>query len=89
MTSGSIPATPADRDDVVQILLTVIGNLATRIDAQEPETTEEQELYLKQVRTLGQLAGQYRLLTRDTDIDEMQDELELLQQTDAVQSEDR
>jgi hypothetical protein len=88
MTTNS-PIDPENRDDVIQILLRVIGDLAMRIDNQNPETTDEHQLYLDQVRTLGQLAGQYRLLSRDTELDEMQDKLELLQETNAVQSEDR
>ena len=86
MTAGSPPASPESRDDVVQILLGVIGTLATRIDQHEPQTPEEHQLYLTQVRTLGKLAGQYRLLTRDTDVDEMHDQLELLQEAEAVRS---
>ena len=89
MTTGSTSTAPEDRDDVVQLLLGIIGDLKMRIDRLDPETTEDDRLYLEHVRTLGQLAGQYRLLTRDTDIDEMQDRLELLQEAEAIQSGDR
>jgi hypothetical protein len=88
MTTGSLTA-PENRDDVIQILLRVIGDLAMRIDNQNPESTDEHQLYLDQVRTLAQLAGQYRLLTRDTELDEIQDDLELLREAKEVRSEDR
>jgi hypothetical protein len=79
MSSRSSEQVPETRDDVVEILLHTIGMLERSIAEQVPETPAEHRRYLEQVRTLGQLAGQYRLLTRDTDVDEMQDQLELLQ----------
>lgn len=84
MRSTSPESTPETRDDVVEILLHTIGTLERSIDQQVPETPAEQRWYLEQVRTLGQLAGQYRLLTRDTDVDEMQDQLELLQRAHRI-----
>jgi predicted transcriptional regulator len=84
MRSRSSEQVPETRDDVVEILLDTIGMLERSIAEQVPETPAEHRQYLEEVRTLGQLAGQYRLLTRDTDVDEMQDQLELLQRAHEI-----
>jgi hypothetical protein len=77
MRSPASEQVPETRDDVVEILLDTIGVLKQSIAQQVPETPAEHRRYLEEVRTFGQLAEQYRLLTRDTDVDEMQDQLEL------------
>lgn len=69
---------------VVEFLLDTIGTLERSIAEQVPGTPAEHRRYLEEVRTLGQLAGQYRLLTRDSDVDEMQDQLELLQRAHEI-----
>jgi hypothetical protein len=84
MRSRSSEQVPETRDDVVEILLDTIGMLKRSIAEQVPETPAEHRRDLEQVRTLGQLAGQCRLLTRDTDVDERQDQLELLQRAHEI-----
>ncbi|WP_306059979.1 hypothetical protein [Natronococcus wangiae] len=53
-----------------------------RIETAEAESPDVQELQIKWIRALGYLAGQYRKLLKDEDLDEMAEELELLQAED-------
>ncbi len=67
--------------------------LATRIDSIDDrvatlmyaEETDERIL-IRWIRTQGYLAGQYRKLMKDTDIDEIQDDLELLKDVTKVEN---
>lgn len=67
-----------DRDAVLDMLADTMAALQERIDAAEPEADDDEELHLKRVHELGYLANQYRKLQRDTDLDEMSAELELV-----------
>jgi len=81
MTPGSdeTAAELTERDDVLASLAETMAEVRERIDPSAATTPEEQELQIKWVRAHGYLAGQYRMLKRDTDLDEMEDELELLE----------
>ena len=78
----------SDRDEILGILSQNIQFIHGHLQAMDLESTEDQELAIKWMRTLGSLAGQYRLLTKDTDLDEMESDLELLQAAKEVQSDD-
>lgn len=69
---------PPDRDDVLAMLGETMQDVRERIEASDPQTPEEERLLIRWVRTEGYLAGQWRRLKADTDIDEMEDKLELL-----------
>lgn len=67
-----------DREEVLSILEDAIHDVRNRTKEREVETAEDEQMLIKWYRTLGTLSGQYRMLQRDTDIDEMEAELELL-----------
>lgn len=77
---------PSGRDDVLGILSETMDVVGDRIDASDPETAKEERLLIQWVRAQGYLAGQYRKLKADIDIDEMEDSLELLEQAQDLRS---
>ena len=56
-----------------------MDNLQRAIETATPETPEEQRLQLRRYHELGYLANQYRKLQHDTDLDEMAQRMELLE----------
>ena len=78
-----------EREEVLSILADNIRAVDDRIDAREFKDADDEQLQIRWVRTLGYLSGQYRKLMKDTDIDEMEDELELLQKATDVTEDDR
>ena len=56
-----------------------MDDLSRAIEAADPTTPEEERLQLRRYHELGYLANQYRKLKRDTDLDEMDDRLALLE----------
>lgn len=68
-----------DREEVLSILEDAIHDVRHRTKERNVETPEDEQMLIKWYRTLATLSGQYRMLQRDTDIDEMEAELELLQ----------
>lgn len=72
------PNTPIDREQILSIL----GNRIIMIDDRLNTTTTSGTLTAKEeirwTRTLGYLADQYRKLKNDTDLDEMEAEIESL-----------
>ncbi|WP_134670245.1 hypothetical protein [Halorussus marinus] len=56
-----------------------IRDVHDEIKDSDPDGIDAEKLQLRWVRTLGYLSGQYRKLMKDTDIDEMEEELDLLQ----------
>ena len=78
---------PPDRDDVLAMLGETMQDVRERIEASDPQTPEEERLLIRWVRTQGYLAGQYRLLKADSDIDEMEDSLELIDRAQDLRGE--
>ena len=74
------PETPNDRQEIRVLLAENIQALDERVQRKRDGEVapEEEQLQLKRLRTLAQLARQYRLLARDADVDEMETQLELL-----------
>ncbi len=68
----------SDRDRILGILAETIETVERQIDPDRTETLDEERLQIQWTRTLGYLTGQYRILMKDGDIDEMQGDLELL-----------
>jgi hypothetical protein len=69
-----------ERDEIRELLADNIRALndrveRTRTDDLDAETEQRQ---LQRLRTMAQLARQYRLLARDADVDEMEEDVELL-----------
>lgn len=86
MTSGSPSIDgPPERDDVLTMLGETMQDVRDRIAASDPETPEEERLLIQWVRAQGYLAGQFRTLKADTDLDEMEDHLELLERARDLQ----
>ncbi len=72
--------TETGRDAILSTLEETIDDVHKRIQTREVETVEDEQMLIKWHRTLGYLSGQHRKLMKDTDIDEMADELELLRE---------
>ena len=70
----------SNREEVLEVLADQIRTVEERIEAidPDPDDLEAQRLQIKWTRTLGYLAGQYRKLMKDTDIDELEEDVELL-----------
>lgn len=68
-----------DREAILAILEEAIHDVRNQATNREGDTREDEQMQIKWYRTLATLAGQYRMLQRDTDIDEMEADLELLQ----------
>ena len=69
---------PLERDDIRMILADAIRALDRSIDDEPPADPEAEARWLERMRTLRSLAGEYRKLEKDRDLDEMADELDLL-----------
>lgn len=79
-SSSNTTVSDSSRDEVLSILEASIHDVSDRIESREVTTPEDEQLLIKWYRTLGTLAGQYRKLQKDTDIDEMEEDLELLEE---------
>lgn len=80
----------SDREEILSILKEAIHDVRDRTQSREIKTPEDEQILIKWYRTLSTLTGQYRKLQKDTDIDEMEEELELLQEvTDLEDPEER
>ena len=79
----------SDREEIQSILLNRIRGLNEAIEAAEPASYDDEHLQLRRHRELSTLAQKYRLFIKDSDLDEMQDELALLQEVTDVTEDDR
>ncbi|WP_049898909.1 hypothetical protein [Halococcus agarilyticus] len=71
---------PSEREAILGILADQIREIDDRLDDEvDPNDLEAQRMQVKWTRTLGYLAGQYRKLMKDTDIDELEEDVELLE----------
>lgn len=70
----------SEREQIRGILTENIQHLNERIAGawSDDMAPEAEKLQLQRLRTMGQLARQYRLLARDDDIDEMSTEVDTL-----------
>lgn len=89
MSTGDDAA--SERAEIRGLLATNIRALHRRVErARGTDLSPEQEqLQLDRLRTLGALSRQYRLLARDADLDEMESEVELLKNAQALQKKTR
>lgn len=78
-----------DREEILAILAEQIRDVRDRIAERDDETEGDEHLSIKWIRTLGYLSGQYRKLMKDTDIDEMEEDLELLYRVTDLRDGDR
>jgi hypothetical protein len=70
----------SDREEILAILRNAIRDARDRTKSGNAETLEEEQVLINWFRTLGYLSGQYRKLQKDSDIEEMEDDLELLRE---------
>ena len=72
----------SEREEILEVLANRIRTIQTHLEENDPEPDdmEAQRLQIKWTRTLGYLAGQYRQLMKDTDLDEMEEDIDLLQE---------
>jgi len=75
---------PSEREAILSILaerIRAVDDRLNRLDEEvDPDDLEAQRMQDKWTQSLGYLAGQYRKLTNDTDIDELEEDVELLQE---------
>ena len=73
----------SEREAILSILADQIREIDARLDRLDdeidPEDLKAQRMQVKWTRTLGYLSGQYRKLMKDTDIDELEEDVELLE----------
>jgi hypothetical protein len=69
---------PPERDDIRELLATNIHALDGRIRNQRAKLPNDdtEQLQLQRLRTIAQLAREYRLLARDADVESMQAEID-------------
>lgn len=67
-----------EREEIMTKLATRIDSIDDRVATQMRADETDDRLLIRWIRAQGYLAGQYRKLMKDTDIDEIQDDLELL-----------
>lgn len=79
MTPDQLPAKPSAREAILEKLEAGMDDLSATIEAADPKTADEEQLQLRRYHELGYLANQYRKLKRDTDLDEMDERLALLE----------
>lgn len=68
----------SEREQILSILATRIRAIDERLDDYEVGDVENEQMVIRWTRTLGYLSGQYRKLMKDTDLDEMEDTLDLV-----------
>lgn len=73
-------ATPTEREEIRSILAARIRAIDERLEDIDAEAGMDEEVQIRWTRTLGYLSGQYRKLLKDTDINEMEEDLELLKE---------
>lgn len=78
-TSTPTSDPPTDRDEILSILAEQIRSIHHRIDTYEVEGRADEQLLIKWTRTMAYLTGQYRKLIKDTDIDEMEEQLAVIE----------
>ena len=79
-SDGIRPQSGTDsRGAILEKLDQGMDDLSRAIEAADPTTPEEERLQLRRYHELGYLANQYRKLKRDTDLDEMDERLALLE----------
>lgn len=88
MNNRDTASTSTDREKVLGLLADTIDSTHGRIDDFEADTIEEQELLIKWIRTLGYLSGQYRKLLKDSDLDELQEDIGLLETVTDLREDD-
>ena len=79
-STGSRESDDAGREEVLSVLADQIRTVNARIEGMDPDPSdlEAQRVQIKWTRTLAYLAGLYRKLLKDTDVDEMEEDVELL-----------
>lgn len=72
-------AASADRDEILTLMDETIHDVCDRIRSYEVESPEDERMLIKWHRTLATHIGQYRQLQKETDIDGIEENIELLQ----------
>lgn len=73
------PNDQSTRDAILEMLKEGMNDLSAAIETAEPAPPKEEKLQLRRYHELGYLANQYRKLQHDTDLDEMNERLDLLE----------
>ena len=86
MSSALEPDDTTEREEILAVLADQIRTVDRRIEEMDPDLgdMEAQQVQIKWTRTLGYLAGQYRKLMKDIDIDDMEEAMKLLQRANEV-----
>ena len=73
-----------DRDEVLALLEDGLREAHRKVENGRVYDAENENVRQGWMRTLGYLAGQYRQLKKDQDLEEMQDRLDRLEQAQGV-----
>jgi hypothetical protein len=71
---------PPDREEVLDLLDDAIREAHRKVESGRVTDAENEKVRVQWVRALGYLAGQYRQLMKDKELEEMQEEIELLKE---------
>lgn len=85
--SSAEPDPSREREEIMTKLATRIDSIDDRVARLMSADETDERVLIRWIRTQGYLAGQYRKLMKDTDIDEIQDDLELLKDVTEVDDE--
>lgn len=81
MTDGSDePGDVLERDEMLALLEDGIEEAHRKVKSGRVYDAENEKVRIKWIRTLGYVAGQYRQLIKDRDLEEIEERLEELEQ---------
>ncbi|RJT07998.1 hypothetical protein [Halococcus sp. IIIV-5B] len=75
-----------DREAILSILSDQLHRIDDRLSESDlaSDDVQKQEIRIKWLRTLATLSGEYRKLMKDSDMDEFEEDLELLQKAEDI-----
>jgi hypothetical protein len=76
---GEVTSEAGSRREILEMLRSGMDDLSETIAITEPTTLDEERLQLRRYHELGYLTDQYRKLMRDTELDEIQERLEIFE----------
>ena len=71
---------PPDREEVLDLLDDAIREAHRKVESGRVTDAENEKVRVQWIRALGYLAGQYRQLMKDKELEEMEEEIELLKE---------
>lgn len=79
LNNSSGDVSPPEREVILATLGDTIEDVHAQLEVGAADDLEAERMQIRWTRTLGYLVGQYRKLQAETDIDELQADVELLE----------